>query len=106
MKNEPYLVISKIEIIEKTDILINQLREIKDDPLGKGMIKEMERKKRHLIEELLLEMIKAGFAYTQFKQLYEKIFSYLESGKNIVIQPKDIQKSVNRATKFLEPSTL
>ena len=106
MKNEPYLVISKIEVIEKTDTLLNKIREIKDDSMRKGMLKEIERKKRNLIEELLLEMIKAGFAYTQFKQLYEKIFSYLESGKNIVIQPKDIQKSVNRATRFLEPSTL
>ncbi|GEM_PF-4852596 len=104
MSSEPYLVISKIEIIEKTDTLISKLREIQDDPMGKGMIREMERKKKHLIEELLLEMIKAGLAFSQFKSLYEKIFSYLESGKNIVIQPKDIQTNVNRVEKFLEPS--
>jgi len=104
MNNKPYLVISKIEVIKKTDSVINKLKEIQDDPMGKGMIREMERKKRNLVEELLLEMIKAGLAFSQFKPLYEKIFSYLESGKNIVIQPKDVQFNVNQVEKFLEPS--
>lgn len=106
MSNEPYLVISKIGIIEKTDTVINKLKEIQDDPMGKGMIREMERKKKHLIEELLVEMIKAGLTFSQFKPLYEKIFSYLESGENITIQPKDIQTNVNRVEKFLEPSVI
>ena len=102
MNNEPYLVISKIEIIKKTDTLITKLKEIKDDPMGR----EMERKKKYLIEELLLEMIKAGLTYTQFKGLYEKIFSYLESGENSIIQPKDVQKNVNRVVQFLEPASI
>ena len=35
-----------------------------------------------------------------------RYFSYLESGKNIVIQPKDIQTNVNCVEKFLESSRI
>lgn len=107
MRNKNFFKIrSIVDDIELTQNLIIQLKAIKEEPVNEVALSEIERKKRNLIEELLLEMIKAGFAYTQFKQLYERIFSYLESGKNIVIQSKDVQQSVNRATQFLEPSTI
>lgn len=107
MNNEIYFnIISQIEVIRKTDELISKLKAIQKDKYEFDTIKPYELRKYHLVEELLVEMIKGKLSFTQFKSLYEKIFAYLEKGENINLLPKDLQKKVNRAEQFLEPSTL
>lgn len=103
MNNHSYhLVISKIEIIEKTEQLLIKLREIKDEPLGKSMIMEMERKKRNLLKELLKEMIDADMIAGQFESSYQKILSYLNTSKSKNDWSEESKLQVARVEKFLE----
>jgi len=105
MKNNIYLVISKIEVIQKTDKLIEKLVELPAEEgyesVHNSSINTMLYQKRKLIKELLDEMIKANLSFYQFRSLYEKIFAYLEKGENINLLPEDLQKKVNYAEQFL-----
>ena len=109
MKNNIYLVISKIEVIQKTDKLIEKLIKLPAEEgyeaIHRSTIKTMLFQKRKLIKELLDEMIKANLSFYQFRSLYEKIFAYLEKEESVNLLPEDLQKQVNRVEQFLEPST-
>ncbi len=108
MKNNIYLVISKIEVIQKTDKLIEKLIKLPAEEgyeaIHRSTIKTMLFQKRKLIKELLDEMIKANLSFYQFRSLYEKIFAYLEKEESVNLLPEDLRKQVNRAEQFLEPS--
>ncbi len=97
-----YAIISKIEVIKKTDDLINKLRAVEKENSEIDTIKPYELRKQYLVEELLLEMIKARLSFIQFKSLYEKIFAYLDKGQDVNLLPQDLQKEVNSAGQFLE----
>jgi len=105
MKNNIYLVLSKIEVIQKTDKLIKKLVELSAEEgyesIQNSSINTMLYQKRKLIKELLDEMIRANLSFYQFRSLYEKIFAYLDTGENINLLPEDLQKKVNYAEQFL-----
>jgi len=70
MNNATYFnIISKIEVIKKTDELIQKLRAVEKEHVDIDTIKPYELRKHYLIEELLLEMIKARLSFTQFKKI-------------------------------------
>ena len=94
-------IISKIEIIKKTDQLLHKLYEIKSEPLGKGMILEMERKKQDLLKELLVEMINAGISFTKFENAYMQIFTYLKSKDSETYFSKELQNNINQIEEIL-----
>lgn len=105
MNKKPYLVISKIEVIQKTDKVIKRLIELPAEEgyesVHNSSIKTMVFQKRKLIKELLIEMISAKLSFTQFKSLYEKIFAYLEKEGAVNIVLEDWQKNINEAEEFL-----
>jgi len=91
MNNATYFnIISKIEVIKKTDELIQKLRAVEKEHVDIDTIKPYELRKHYLIEELLLEMIKARLSFTQFKAKCNSCFLlvtyYLKISKKKLIE--------------------
>ncbi|MEM6319448.1 MAG: hypothetical protein AAF960_17385 [Bacteroidota bacterium] len=105
MNNKAYYrIISQIEVIKMTDELIQKLKATATDKDEINFAKPYELRKQGLVEDLLVEMIKAKLSFHQFKNLYEKIFTYLDNGKNVQTLPDDLQKEVNQVKNFLQPT--
>lgn len=96
-----YAILSKIEVIEKTDKLLRDLKAVDKEPLYLPLYKNYEKRKWKLTEELLKEMMNARLSYRQFGGLYKKLFAYLYAGENEVVVSEDLRKNVNRAEQFL-----
>lgn len=103
MNNQNYHKIRTIIAdIELTNKLIEDLKALNKGTLENILgVSSILRKKRNLAKELLIEMIRAKFSFTQFKSLYEKIFTYLEKEGDVNLVPEDWQKNINEAAEFL-----
>lgn len=100
-KKTYYSILSKIEVIEKTDKLLRDMKTVEDEPLYVPLYNSYAKRKWDLTEELLKEMMNARLSYRQFEGLYKKLFSFLYAGENEVIIAEDLEANVNRAEQFL-----
>ncbi|MFK7933219.1 MAG: hypothetical protein AB8G22_06890 [Saprospiraceae bacterium] len=102
MDNEKYyLIVSIIEEIEKTDTLLKKLNALPQEAGSKCINSQIERKKRSLYQELLLELVNSKLQISEFKGLYHKIITYL--GEKDVAQtiPAEQKAIIQKAALFI-----
>lgn len=94
-------IISEIYLIEKTNTLIKNLNAASEGNTEIDFTRTYRGINQNLVRKVLMKMVEHGLSYTQFKDLYDKIFVYLEKAGQTVHVPTELSEQIHKLEQLL-----